>query len=69
VQTSDLEEHILDHVEGVLNVSMRELGKELNLSYFSICRVLHEQLLYLYHLQAVKNLMPADYPAREVFLQ
>jgi hypothetical protein len=64
---NDLEECVLDHAEGDPSVSTTELGRELNISHIPIWSVLHEQLLYLYHLQAVQNLMPADYPAKEMF--
>jgi hypothetical protein len=42
---------------------MKQVGEELNVSHMTIWRVLHEQLLYPYHLQKVQGLMLADFPA------
>jgi hypothetical protein len=36
-------------------------------SHWVVSRILHEQLLYPYHVQRVQGLSPADYPVRRRF--
>jgi hypothetical protein len=48
-ETPDHEEHILDHTDENPGVSMRLIMAELRVMQTTICRVLHEQLLYLYN--------------------
>jgi hypothetical protein len=36
-------------------------------SQWVVSRILHEQLLYPYHVQRVQGLSPADYPVRRHF--
>jgi hypothetical protein len=50
VQTPVVEEHVLDHVFRAANVSTKQVGEELNVSYMTIFRILHEQLHHPYHL-------------------
>jgi hypothetical protein len=50
VGTPGIEEHILDHVDRDAGVRMRQMGEELNASYMTIWRVLHEHFLCSYRL-------------------
>jgi hypothetical protein len=49
IQTPDHKEHILDHINENSGVSMRIIMAELHVMQTTICRVLHEQVLYLYN--------------------
>lgn len=48
IQTPDMEQHVLDHVDRDPGVCTRQVGEELNASHMTTWSVLHEQLLYLY---------------------
>lgn len=67
VRIPDLEENIIQRVEENPGVSTRQLGAILNVGHMTVWRVLHEQLLYPYHLQRVQALGPADFPVRLQF--
>lgn len=64
MRTIDLEENILNRVEEDPQVSTRQLARILQVAQSTVWRVLHEQLLYPYHIQRVQALSVADYPAR-----
>jgi hypothetical protein len=53
-----MEKCVLGYVYTDAAVTMRQVEAELNVSHMT--RVLHEQLLYPYHLR-VEGLMPADF--------
>ena len=40
-----------------------------NVSSSTVWKILHEDLLYPYHIQRVQVLLPADYPSRVIFPQ
>jgi hypothetical protein len=69
VQTPNLEENILHHIEKDPASSTRRIAAVEHVSHMTIWRVLHRQLLYLYNFQRVQGLGPADFPAREAFCQ
>jgi hypothetical protein len=64
VQTPNLEENILHHIEQDPASSTRGIAAVEHVSHMTVWRVLHRQLLYQYHLQRVQGLGPADFPAR-----
>jgi hypothetical protein len=66
IQTPDIEEHVLDHVEENPGVSMRQIAAELNVAQMTIWRVWHEQFLYPYQIYQVQGLNPANCPAQEI---
>ena len=53
--TPDLEEHILDDVAGDSGISMRQLAAAFAVGHMTFLRILHEQLLYPYHLESVQS--------------
>jgi hypothetical protein len=63
IRTPDMEKCVLNHVVRDAGVNTRQEGEELNVLHMTIWRVLHEQVLYSYHLQRVQSLMPADFPS------
>lgn len=67
VRTPNLEEDILHCVEDDPGISTRQLAVAAGTSHSTAWRVLHEQLLYPYHMQRVQGLSPADFPPRENF--
>jgi hypothetical protein len=69
VRTPNFDEDILTRVEEEPGVSTRKLAALLNVSHMTVWRVLHEQLLYPYHIQRVQALGPADFPLRLRFCQ
>lgn len=69
VCTSDVEEHILEDVAGDPGVSMRQLAAAFSVGHMTVLRILHEQLLYPYHLVCVHCLTPADQPPQENYCQ
>jgi hypothetical protein len=62
-----MEKHVLNNADRDAGVSTRQVGEELSVPHMAIWRVLHEHLLYPYHLKRVQSLMPADFPAQENF--
>jgi hypothetical protein len=48
---------------------MRRIAAMERVSQNTGVQMLHEQLLYPYHLEWVQNLTPADYPGRAAFSQ
>jgi hypothetical protein len=64
VQTHNLEKNILHHIEQDPASSTRRIAAVERMSHLTVWRVLHRQLLYPYHLQRIKGLGPADFPAR-----
>jgi hypothetical protein len=63
----DMEECVLDHVDRDAGSSMRQVEEELNVLHKTIWRLLHEQLLYHYHLR-VQGLMPVDFSSMRKLL-
>jgi hypothetical protein len=50
----DLDESVLEHVDGNPAISTRQLVAKFLVGHVIVWRVLHEHLLYPYHLQCVK---------------
>lgn len=67
VRTPEREEQMLRCVEDDPGISTRQLALASGTSHVTAWRVLHEQLLYPYHIQRVQGLSPADYPPRDNF--
>jgi hypothetical protein len=51
VLTPDMEECVLDNVDRSTSVIMTQVEEELNVLHLAIWRILHDQLLYPYHLR------------------
>ena len=62
-RTPQLEEEILHAVDDNPSVSVRQLASTSNVDHMTVWKVLHENLLYPYHLQLVQALSAADFPA------
>lgn len=69
VRTPELEEDILEMVDNNPTTSTRRMASELGTDHMTVWRVLHEQLLYPFHVQKVQALNPNDYPRRYEFCQ
>jgi len=67
--TPDVEEHILEDVAGDSGISVRQLAAALSVGHMPVLRILHEQLLYPYHLEAVHCLTPAEQPPEVNYCQ
>jgi len=63
--TPDVEECILEDVAGDSGISMRQLAAAFAVGHMTVLRILHEQLLYPYHLDSAHCLIPADQPPKE----
>ena len=63
--TPDVEERILEDVAGDSGISMRQLAAAFAVGHLTVVRILHEQLLYPYHLESVHCLIPVDQPPQE----
>jgi len=50
----DMDESVLEHVDGDPAISTSQLVAKFPVDHVAVWRVLHEQLLYPYHLQDVK---------------
>ena len=51
------------------SVSTRQVAATINVDHMTVWRVLHENLLYPYHLQRFKGLSVADFPAQRHFCE
>lgn len=67
VSTPRSEEAVLARVEQNPETSVRRISAEVGISAPLVWRILHEQLLYPYHVQRVQALNPLDHEARLVF--
>lgn len=66
VRTVEVEEAILHEVERSPDTSTRKIAQQLNISHFTVWKILRENQLYPYHIQRVQALLPADFPQRVV---
>lgn len=57
---AEVEEEILDRIEGNPKLSVRPLGLELAVPKSTVHEVIREQLLHPYHVQTVQELLPID---------
>ena len=69
VRTPELEEAVLEDVGQHPTTSTRRLALRHDVSQHTICSILHQQLLYPYHILRVQALTPNDYNPRQVFSQ
>lgn len=69
VRTPDLEEAVLEDVGQDPSTSTRRLAVRHNVSQNTINTILHQQLLYPYHILRVQALTPNDFNGRLVFCQ
>lgn len=53
VRTVDVEENILHRIDENPKTSIRVISREIGISHCTVWRILHEQLLYPYHIQRV----------------
>lgn len=61
------EEDVLDRIAENSKTSTRKVALEVGASHSTVWRVLHEQLLYPYHVQRVQGLSEADFQPRMLF--
>ncbi|KAJ4426948.1 hypothetical protein ANN_26747 [Periplaneta americana] len=66
--TPEVQEEILEAVN-MTPISTRRVALQVNVPHTTVWRLLKEYQLYPYHLQRVRVLSPADYPARIRFCQ
>lgn len=64
MRTPDIEEAVLNCIDVNPHVSTRKIGNQLNISHVLVWRILHDFLLYPYHIQRVQTLLPRDFPSR-----
>ncbi|KAJ4425894.1 hypothetical protein ANN_27520 [Periplaneta americana] len=67
--TPEVQEEILEAVNMTPSISTRRVVLQVNVPHTTAWRLLKEYQLYLYHLQRVQALSPADYPARVRFYE
>lgn len=68
-RTPDLEQRVLEHVEENPGTSVRRISAVEGVAKSVVWNILHEQLLYPYHVQRVQALQPHDRPGRMQFCQ
>lgn len=66
-RTQEIEEEVLNSIEEDPNLSTRKISRNLNISHVLVWRILHDFLLYPYHVQRVQALLPRDFPLRRNF--
>jgi hypothetical protein len=65
VRTAELEDRVLQHVANDPSASTRRIAAREGVSgHATVWRILHQNLLYPYHLQRVQGLAEADFPPR-----
>lgn len=69
VRTPQLEERILDIITRNPGTSTRRIAAAEGVSKCTVWNVLHDQMLYPYHVQRVQGLQPTDYHPRRNFFQ
>nr|CAH7719299.1 unnamed protein product [Callosobruchus chinensis] len=69
VRTTEIEEAVLNLIDENPEVSTRKIGNNLNISHFLVWKILHDFLLYPYHIQRVQALLPRDFPLCVNFCQ
>lgn len=68
-RTPAIELAVLNSVEENPDISTRKVANNLNISHVLVWRILHDYLLYPYHIQRVQALLPRDFPLRVNFCQ
>ncbi|KAL3290561.1 hypothetical protein HHI36_023953 [Cryptolaemus montrouzieri] len=63
-RTPDIEEAVLNCIDLNPHVSTKKIGNQLNISHVLVWRILHDFLLYPFHIQLVQTLLPRDFPSR-----
>lgn len=69
VRTVQVEENVLDMIEEDPSSSTRQIANTLNVSHWTVWKILKGNLLYPYHIQGVQALLPADYRPRIALCQ
>lgn len=67
VRTPEIEEAVLNSIDENPELSTRKIGSNLNISHVLVWKILHDFLLYPYHIQRVQALLPRDFPLRVNF--
>lgn len=62
-----VDEEILNVIDENPGMSTRQIARHLDVSRSTVWRVLHENMLYPYHIQRVQGLLPRDFPQRLQF--
>lgn len=68
-RTPQAEEIVLQQIEANPGSSTRRISAQTNISKSTVWEILHEELLYPYHLQRVQALKPQDFLPRVEFCQ
>lgn len=68
-RTPQTEDAVLNMVEENPEISARKIAHHLNINYVLVWRILHDFLLYPFHIQRVQALLPRDFPLRTNFCQ
>jgi len=68
-RTPETEAAVLNSVDENPEISTRKIAFNLNISHVLVWRILHDFLLYPYHIQRVQALLPRDFPLRINFCQ
>lgn len=69
VRTVQLEEAVLELIAESPETSTRKIANILNVSHFTVFKILKEQQLYPFHIQRVQALLPRDFFPRLFFCQ
>lgn len=69
VEMVDVDEEILHRIDTDPMASTREIASEVEVSHWTVWRILKEGILYPYHFQRVQSLIVNDYPRRQQFCQ
>lgn len=67
IRVPEMEEEVLAIIARNPTMSTRVIARELGISHPVVWRILHENLLYPYHIQRVQALLPRDFEPRERF--
>ncbi|XP_068082055.1 uncharacterized protein [Anabrus simplex] len=67
VRTPDVEENVINTVEGDRRVSTRQLARQYRVCQTTVWNILHDNCYYPYHLQRVQRLLATNFPHRERF--
>lgn len=69
IRTVQLEQNVLDMIEEDPGSSTRKIANTLNVSHWTVWKILKDNMLYPYHIQRVQALLPADFPPRIALCQ
>lgn len=68
-RTADVEQNVLQHVQGNPRTSTRSVANAVGVSHCSVWRILREEDMHPFHVQRVQTQQPEDYALRIAFAQ